>query len=259
MSLSASPQINPMPNSLLGAKKAATFQPLSVSASRRVPSRLSLRSCTVNNIPPGCEVGDPTHGPWSLKPRLRSSQASVEHPSRFGRRSIRLRTPSRTVLSKENRDESAQPDRHAAKAHVCPSSVPAPVPLQVASPDLQLPVVSSLDRSPDLESRRPSFTARARRAASASKYPPITITALPAQYTFELRLPDSIKPEMVTITTAKGDRLKIVADAWHLEVDCHYEWQIVFSPRDVDMSSIRAKFEDAQSRLTVSAGRRAQK
>jgi hypothetical protein len=27
---------------------------------------------------------------------------------------------------------------------------------------------------------------------------------------------------MVTITTAKGDKLKVVADAWHLEADCGF-------------------------------------
>ncbi|KAJ6613605.1 hypothetical protein B0H10DRAFT_1805231 [Mycena sp. CBHHK59/15] len=82
------------------------------------------------------------------------------------------------------------------------------------------------------------------------------IITSPTNYVFDLLLPVAIKPEMVTITTAKGDKLKIVADAWHLEADCHYEWQITFPPHDVDISTIRAKF-DAQGRLTVSAGRRA--
>ena len=40
------------------------------------------------------------------------------------------------------------------------------------------------------------------------------------QPTMELALPSTITAEMVTISTAKGDKLRIVADAWHLESDC---------------------------------------
>ncbi|KAJ6590963.1 hypothetical protein DFH09DRAFT_907956 [Mycena vulgaris] len=96
--------------------------------------------------------------------------------------------------------------------------------------------------------------ARARRVPSSSRYPPVDINASATQYTFDISLPTAIKPEMVTITTAKGDKLRIVADAWHLESDCHYEWEILFRPHDVDISAIRAKF-DAQGHLTISAGR----
>ncbi|KAJ7625101.1 hypothetical protein DFH06DRAFT_979549 [Mycena polygramma] len=74
------------------------------------------------------------------------------------------------------------------------------------------------------------------------------------EYTVDISLPIAIKSEMVTISKARGDRVKIVADAWHLEVDCHFEWEIVFPPQDVDLASIRAKFE--HGRLVVSAGRR---
>ncbi|KAJ7130279.1 hypothetical protein C8R44DRAFT_613600 [Mycena epipterygia] len=96
--------------------------------------------------------------------------------------------------------------------------------------------------------------ARARRAPSSSRYPPVNITATATGYTLVIALPIAIKPEMVTISTAKGDKLRIVADAWHLEADCHYEWEVTFAPRDVVTSSIRAKF-DVQGHLTVSAGR----
>ncbi|KAJ7151390.1 hypothetical protein C8R43DRAFT_886893 [Mycena crocata] len=86
----------------------------------------------------------------------------------------------------------------------------------------------------------------------------MSIDASATKYTFDFSLPIAIKPEMVTITTARGDKLKIVADAWHLETDCdegHFEWEIAFPPNDIDVSAIRAKF-DVQGRLTVSAGRR---
>ncbi|KAJ7764555.1 biotin-protein ligase [Mycena maculata] len=112
-----------------------------------------------------------------------------------------------------------------------------------------------MERPSPSDSRRSSLVDRARRAPSSSRYPPMRINASVAQYTLDISLPFAIKPEMVTITTAKGDKLKIVADAWNLEVDCHFEWEIEFSPNDIDFSTIRAKF-DAQARLTITAGRR---
>lgn len=33
-------------------------------------------------------------------------------------------------------------------------------------------------------------------------------------------LPRVIQPEMVTVAAKKGDRLDVVADAWHMEHDC---------------------------------------
>jgi hypothetical protein len=84
------------------------------------------------------------------------------------------------------------------------------------------PVVSPLARPSPSDSRRPSLTARALRVPSSSRYPPIRINSSATEYTFAISLPLAIKPEMVTITTAKGDKLKVVADAWHLEADCEF-------------------------------------
>ncbi|KAF7366725.1 hypothetical protein MSAN_00930600 [Mycena sanguinolenta] len=81
------------------------------------------------------------------------------------------------------------------------------------------------------------------------------ISSSTSEHTLGICLPIGIKSEMVTISTAKGDKLKIVADAWHLEVDCHFEWEIVFAPCDVDITRIRAIFEDGGV-LTIHAGRR---
>lgn len=41
-------------------------------------------------------------------------------------------------------------------------------------------------------------------------------------YTFSVTLPSSIQSEMITVTAMKGDRLDVVADAWHMERDCKY-------------------------------------
>ncbi|KAJ6463935.1 hypothetical protein C8R45DRAFT_840662 [Mycena sanguinolenta] len=84
------------------------------------------------------------------------------------------------------------------------------------------------------------------------------ISSSTSEHTLRICLPIGIRSEMVTISTAKGDRLKIVADVWHLEADCHFEWEVVFAPRDVDVTSIRAKFEE-EGILTIRAGRSARK
>ncbi|KAF8988562.1 hypothetical protein BDQ17DRAFT_1257614 [Cyathus striatus] len=76
-----------------------------------------------------------------------------------------------------------------------------------------------------------------------------------AKHSLTVTLPKSIAPEMVTVSANKGDRLKVVADAWHMEDDCHYEWIISFQPYDVDMSSVHAKF-DPDGRLTIDVKRR---
>jgi len=96
--------------------------------------------------------------------------------------------------------------------------------------------------------------ARARRAASPSQYPSMNVHSSPSKHILSVRLPEAIKSEMVTITANKGDKLKIIADAWHMEADCHYEWQIDFAPHDVDMLAIRAKFEQ-DGLLIISAER----
>ncbi|EIW57184.1 uncharacterized protein TRAVEDRAFT_125671 [Trametes versicolor FP-101664 SS1] len=62
------------------------------------------------------------------------------------------------------------------------------------------------------------------------------------EHTLVVRLPDGLAPEMVTVCAKKGARLSVVADLWHRESDSHYEWEVAFSPSDVDMTSVRAVF-----------------
>ncbi|KII85257.1 hypothetical protein PLICRDRAFT_116403 [Plicaturopsis crispa FD-325 SS-3] len=80
------------------------------------------------------------------------------------------------------------------------------------------------------------------------------VVTLPYKHTLDVDLPSEIRPEMVTISAKKGDRLDIVADAWHKENDCHYEWQIRFPPHDIDMSSVHAKVTEGH--LTIDVQRR---
>ncbi|THV06378.1 hypothetical protein K435DRAFT_815995 [Dendrothele bispora CBS 962.96] len=77
----------------------------------------------------------------------------------------------------------------------------------------------------------------------------------PTTHTLRVRLPVTIRHEMVTISANKGNKLKVVADAWHMESDCHYEWVIHFPPNDIDMSGVHAKF-DADGLLSIEVRRR---
>ncbi|KAG1729839.1 uncharacterized protein EDB91DRAFT_1059838 [Suillus paluster] len=74
-------------------------------------------------------------------------------------------------------------------------------------------------------------------------------------HSLSVTLPRAIQSEMVTVSVKKGDRLNIVADAWHMEIDCHYEWQVHFAPGDADMSSARARFAP-DGKLSISVQRR---
>ncbi|THH13285.1 hypothetical protein EW146_g6918 [Bondarzewia mesenterica] len=46
----------------------------------------------------------------------------------------------------------------------------------------------------------------------------------------------------VTVSAKKGNLVHVVADAWHLEQDCHHEWLINYSSQDMaDMVTARAE------------------
>nr|GAT44428.1 predicted protein [Mycena chlorophos] len=213
------------------SKKAASFRNLSVCESRCLPSRTPSRR---GQNKPSCT--DSTRSPWlSPSRRRRSSLTNVEpRVKSFRASSSCLAGPAATSSVPGNpNDPPSEPS----------SSIPTPT-------------VSTLSRTaPDADPRQVSFSARARRTPSVSRYPKMHIDSSPNAYTMQLALPSTItSPEMVTISTAKGDKLRIVADAWHLESDCHYEWEVAFPAKDVNMSSIRAKF-DGKGRLSVEACR----
>ncbi|KAI0760996.1 hypothetical protein BD413DRAFT_486809 [Trametes elegans] len=76
-----------------------------------------------------------------------------------------------------------------------------------------------------------------------------------AEHTLAVRLPGGLAPEMVTVSAKKGARLAVVADLWNSEHDSHYEWEVAFSPADVDMMSVRAVFE-ADGELVIHVRRK---
>ncbi|KAH7913791.1 hypothetical protein BJ138DRAFT_1001545 [Hygrophoropsis aurantiaca] len=83
----------------------------------------------------------------------------------------------------------------------------------------------------------------------------MAVNSTSSTYTLAVLLPRAIQPEMVTVSAKKGDRLDIVADAWHMESNSHYEWQVRFSPGDVDMSTVRARF-GSDGQLSIDVQRR---
>jgi hypothetical protein len=101
--------------------------------------------------------------------------------------------------------------------------------------------------------------ARQRRAPLPAQMPPVVVRESFSHYTINVYLPTIIQSDMVTIAVVKGDKMKLVADAWHLESNCacdsslrptlcltavrlgHFEWLIAFPPRAVDTSRVHAK------------------
>lgn len=65
-----------------------------------------------------------------------------------------------------------------------------------------------------------SPTQRERRAALPPNSPPVHVESFPSSHVLTVHLPKYINPEMVTISVLKGHKLRIVADAWHMEKDC---------------------------------------
>lgn len=71
---------------------------------------------------------------------------------------------------------------------------------------------------------------RSRRTPTSSHPPSMNICSSPAKHSLDVQLPTAIRPEMVTISANKGDKLKVVADAWHMETDCEFP----VDPRHMD-------------------------
>jgi hypothetical protein len=93
---------------------------------------------------------------------------------------------------------------------------------QPPPPLVSFPVSFCNSNSDARSSSTPSPTARARRSVPPSDTPPMSINSCPSKHTLEVHLPSAIQPEMVTISAKKGNRLVIVADAWHMETDCKF-------------------------------------
>ena len=126
--------------------------------------------------------------------------------------------------------------------------------------------------SPQISTSHRFPTSASTEGSNPCQHPMMSISSSPAKHTLHVQLPLSIKPEMITISANRGDKLRVFTDAWHMQQECessrldscspfpcsrsftfsawtgcsfldHYEWQISFPPRDVDMSAVQAKLE----------------
>lgn len=96
-------------------------------------------------------------------------------------------------------------------------------------PSIRLVTSKSMSLSSTISaSTIPSPTARARRIPSPSRTPPMHITPSDSKYVLNVQLPTEIQREMVTVSAKKGDRIAIVADAWHMEEDCKCSVRLLF-------------------------------
>ncbi|KAG6907438.1 hypothetical protein DXG01_008866 [Tephrocybe rancida] len=85
-------------------------------------------------------------------------------------------------------------------------------------PDPYAPRVVTFHRSASLST--PSPTDRARHSPPPALFPAMDVSSSPARHAFRVQLPHTIASEMITISANKGDKLKVVADAWNLQCDC---------------------------------------
>ncbi|KAI0925498.1 hypothetical protein AcV5_008219 [Taiwanofungus camphoratus] len=130
-------------------------------------------------------------------------------------------------------------------------------------PSIQAPTVRR-KVSPLLSSAIPTFLARPAlsppgsplvQAECMAPVPQIRVQTTPTEYVFFVPLQSGVVSDMITVYAKRGHRLAVVVGAWHLEKDLHSEWEIAFSPQDVDMSSVRAVF-GSDGQLTISIQRR---
>ena len=73
----------------------------------------------------------------------------------------------------------------------------------------------------------PSPMDRTRRMPPSNQTPDMTLSTSSTAHTLSVMLPTSIQPEMVTISANKGDRLRVVADAWHMEGESEFLFRLL--------------------------------
>jgi len=56
--------------------------------------------------------------------------------------------------------------------------------------------------------------------SNRSQHPMMDLSSSPTKHTLHVQLPLSIKPEMITISANRGDKLRVFTDAWHMQQEC---------------------------------------
>ncbi|KAH9968470.1 hypothetical protein BJV74DRAFT_784966 [Russula compacta] len=144
--------------------------------------------------------------------------------------------------------------------HLSAARQPPPQdPIQSQSQSQSAAGLSQQQRFP---TRPESPLAHARRGAVIN-VPPALFETSATKYRLSIALPRPggalLASDMITISARRGGRLAVVADAWHLEHDCHYEWHVAFPRPDVDLGAVRARLgEDGILLIEVPVPRRRQ-
>ncbi|KAG6856275.1 hypothetical protein H0H87_005960 [Tephrocybe sp. NHM501043] len=168
------------------------------------------------------------------------STIPVSTPLAVSSASVPVTSISQRSIHSEPTESHEMLDRFATRFPPPPSlSLP---PRRQQAPDPFAPHIVTCHRSTSLQAEALSPADRAGRSP-APAFPSMVVMSSPARHTFRVQLPHTIESEMITISANRGDKLKIIADAWNLQNDCHYEWQINFAPRDIDLTAVQAKFE----------------
>lgn len=161
------------------------------------------------------------------RPRLRSLNLNTPEQKTLGET-----LPSSASASQSLATQAASAIKHqlSLRAPARPADAArtrAPAALSIPMPALtrgSAPRTPSSPRcaSPHLPPESP--IAHARRAPPSEAVPPLQIRASASAYRLAIPLPRpggrAFAPEMITLSAKRGDRLAVVADAWHLERDC---------------------------------------
>lgn len=204
---------------IIGVRPRAVTTPVRLHSLSRTWGRMSMRREDLSLTPAlaastraACKATKKVH--WLSTVRVPGSRAN----------------PAAAVPWPQTQQPS--PIRHPAKRCVSP-------PVSMETMAVQQPTAPPRPESP---------LAHVRRGALGHNVPPARIVSSDTTHTVSIVLPRPggapLAPEMVTISARRGGRLAVVADAWHLEHDCHYEWHVALPPKEVDLGAVRARFGD---------------
>jgi hypothetical protein len=186
-----------------------------------MPSTSTPTPCTLPALPHKITTAtSPNEGYFSSQPTSSSSAAST---------AIAVTTPLPVATSSGSTPGSSYypasefPPYRQSEMLASIAARPPPPPLVLSlmrSPsESSSPSVMTFHRAPSSRAF-PSLLDRPRRTPPPTQLPEMDISSSNAKYTLHVQLPITIQPEMITISAQKGDKLKVVADAWHMENDC---------------------------------------
>jgi hypothetical protein len=183
--------------------------------------------------------------------RAKQSAINISQPSSFcsiagssPTRLLQFRARAMAMPSMSSRSSPSLPLYNATRSRLMsPRLAPLMTPTtitaethrqpEITSPSFPLEITDSLSplyaalrarrRMPLPRNSRlksPGPTVHVLRAPPQSQAPPVHMISTPLHHTLSVHIPKPIGHDMVTVYAKKGDRIGIVADAWHVEADC---------------------------------------